>query len=243
MVKQICMQNVSVLAKNRVCFENFSFSFSEKKDVCLIGKEGCGKTTLLRAILGDIKFKGNIVKEANCQGLIHVSLKEDLTILEFLNYNRLDDKEKKMVLQYLKLKSLDYPVNQLNLKFRIKVYLLSFILQKPTFFFLDDLLYEFSYEEKKELFSLFHKYKITLFYVTSNLEDALNFPYMIVMGKNKILMEGPTLSILNEEKILKRLGFSLPFLFDLSLQLQSYNLIDKVYFSRKELVDVLWKLK
>ena len=67
------------------------------------------------------------------------------------------------------------------------------------------------------------------------------FPYLVVMGKNGILMEGPTLAVLKEEKIMKRLGFSLPFFIDLSLQLQSYDLIDDIYLDGKELTERLWK--
>ena len=53
-------------------------------------------------------------------------------------------------------------------------------------------------------------------------------------------VEGPVVSVLKEEKILKNLGFSLPFIYDLSLQLNYYGLIDSIYLDEKVLVDKLW---
>jgi len=54
-------------------------------------------------------------------------------------------------------------------------------------------------------------------------------------------MEGKKELVLQEEKILKKLGFNLPFIVELSNGLKYYGVIDKVYFNNEELVNVLWK--
>jgi hypothetical protein len=54
-------------------------------------------------------------------------------------------------------------------------------------------------------------------------------------------IDGRTLDVLEEEKILKRLGFSLPFMIDLSIQLKLYGLINKTYLSKEAMVKNLWK--
>ena len=54
-------------------------------------------------------------------------------------------------------------------------------------------------------------------------------------------MEGTKEQVLNEEKILKKLGFNLPFIIELSKGLKLYGLIDKIYFNNEELVSALWK--
>ena len=54
-------------------------------------------------------------------------------------------------------------------------------------------------------------------------------------------MEGKKELVLLEEKILKKLGFNLPFVVELSNGLKYYGLVNKVYFNMEELVDVLWK--
>jgi hypothetical protein len=54
-------------------------------------------------------------------------------------------------------------------------------------------------------------------------------------------IDGKTLDVLKNEKILKRLGFSLPFMLDLSIQLELYGLINKTYLNKEGLVKNLWK--
>ena len=54
-------------------------------------------------------------------------------------------------------------------------------------------------------------------------------------------MEGKKELVLQEEKILKKLGFNLPFIVELSNGLKLYKVIDKVYFNNEELVGELWK--
>ena len=119
--------------------------------------------------------------------------------------------------------------------------MLEQILSKPKFLFLDDILFDFSLQDKKELLQILKQQNITLFYFTSNIDDVFLFPYLGVMGQNGILIEGETHLVLQEEKILKRLGYQLPFLIDLSLQLKSYGLIDQIYTNFKELTYALWK--
>ena len=43
-----------------------------------------------------------------------------------------------------------------------------------------------------------------------------------------------------EEKLLKRLGFGLPFIVDLSLSLEFYDILDKIYYDTSSLVGELW---
>ena len=59
--------------------------------------------------------------------------------------------------------------------------------------------------------------------------------------KDQIIVEGKTLDVLKEEKLLKRLGLSLPFMVELSLLLQDYGLIDHIYLNKESLVNYLWK--
>ena len=54
-------------------------------------------------------------------------------------------------------------------------------------------------------------------------------------------MEGLKEQVLQEEKILKKLGFHLPFIVELSNGLKYYGLVDKIYFKNEELVNALWK--
>ncbi len=108
-------------------------------------------------------------------------------------------------------------------------------------FFIDDCLLYLNKREKQILFNTLKQKKKKLVYTSSNNEEIMFSDYLIVLNKNKIAIEGPTLSVLKEEKILKRLGIKLPFIIDLSIQLNYYGLIDKLYLNSEELINTLWK--
>ena len=64
---------------------------------------------------------------------------------------------------------------------------------------------------------------------------------IIIIYDKKLICEGKTLSVLNEEKILRRLGLGLPFIVELNKYLMDYKLIDKYYLTNKKLVGAIWK--
>lgn len=73
------------------------------------------------------------------------------------------------------------------------------------------------------------------------IEETLWLDYLIVIHEEKVIMEGKSKLVLQEEKILKKLGFNLPFIVELSNSLKYYQLVDKTYFDSLELVEDLWK--
>lgn len=98
-------------------------------------------------------------------------------------------------------------------------------------------------DKKERIINYIKNKNITLINITSNEEEYLVNEYMIVLNNKMVALEGETLLVLEQEKILKRLGFSLPFAIDISLQLKAYGLIDNVFTNYKELVGELWKNK
>lgn len=75
---------------------------------------------------------------------------------------------------------------------------------------------------------------------TTDIEETLLLDYLIVLHENKVVMEGKKELVLKEEKILKKLGFNLPLVVELSNGLKYYGLINKTYFNNNELVNALW---
>ena len=76
----------------------------------------------------------------------------------------------------------------------------------------------------------------------SDLDITLNVlnDEIIITDKEKIIVSGKTMSVLNEEKIMKRLGLGLPFIVMLNKYLIDYNLIDKYILDYKLLGGKLW---
>ena len=77
--------------------------------------------------------------------------------------------------------------------------------------------------------------------ITNNMEEVMYTDYLIVIDESEsILIEGKTKLVSEESKLLKRLGFDLPFYFEMSNLLMDYGLIDNVYDNKDDLVGALW---
>ena len=109
---------------------------------------------------------------------------------------------------------------------------------KVIFFNILNNLYE---EEINSIYDNLKKRNIKFINVTNNMEEVLLTENLIVYNNDEIVLEGNTIDVLKNEKILKRLGFSLPFIIELSLLLKDYSLIDKIYLNKESLVNDLWK--
>ena len=63
---------------------------------------------------------------------------------------------------------------------------------------------------------------------------------IIVYDEDMKVLEGNKEVVLKNEKLLKKLGFGVPFVVDLSIQLMYYDILDKVYFDVDNLLEALW---
>ncbi len=112
--------------------------------------------------------------------------------------------------------------------------------EEKIFVFMNVLTYLDKSFKRKVIDYLKEHQKLIINY-TSEIEETLCLDYLIVIHDNKIVMEGKKEQILSEEKILKKLGFKLPFILELSNGLKYYGLIDKSYYDNESLVNALWK--
>ena len=99
------------------------------------------------------------------------------------------------------------------------------------------------FDELKMVVDYINKKNIKMLYLTSDIESTVLFEYLIVLKNNKIAIEGKTLLVLKEEKIMKLLGFNLPFYVNMSIQLGYYGIINEIYNNEHDLVEALWQLK
>ncbi len=97
-----------------------------------------------------------------------------------------------------------------------------------------------SKEEKMVIFKLLDKQNISYVNVTSNIEDALFGDFIIVYEDDVKVLEGNKEMVLKNEKLLKKAGFGVPFVVDLSINLMYYDILDKVYFDMDSLLEALW---
>lgn len=196
-------------------------------------------------IYNDESVKNKIVKNLEKTGLPCVNsslLDSKLKVRDFLKSNHF----KMKYIPLFKIEDiLTEQVSDLIIEEQLYlkiIIVLSFLesFKSPAIIF-DDVLSFLPEEYKKIILKFIKEKNITLVNFTSDVEEVLYSKYLIVLSTKGVAVEGSVRGVLKEEKILKRMGFSLPFVFDLALQLKEYGLVDKEYYSISKLVNDLWK--
>ena len=260
----IRIKNLKVSYDNQhEIFKDVNFFLRKGATLSIIGTSGSGKTTLLRALNGEVPFNGEIiingldVREDNfdvlrrCIAVIYREtpflteiVKDELRYsLEHSNVNPKIIKERLNELNdfFGTNKLLNKSLVNLSVNDRTLIKILSYALIEPSYLALDDILIDLDTRTKILLLNYLNSKKIMLINVTSNLEDTLYTDYTLCLYNGINAIDGKTLDVLKNEKILKRLGFSLPFMLDLSIQLELYGLLNKTYLNKESLVKNLWK--
>ncbi|MCI9280852.1 MAG: hypothetical protein HFI49_01135 [Bacilli bacterium] len=111
---------------------------------------------------------------------------------------------------------------------------------KEVIVFYDILNYIDNKMKGKLMKELIKQDKIIINY-TTEIEETLYLDYLIIVHENKVIMEGQTKEVLNEEKIIKKLGFNMPLITELSSGLKYYSVVNKKYYDIESLVEDLWK--
>lgn len=233
---------------NNLIFNNLNFELPENKSLSIVGACGSGKTTLLKILNGDINnYEGNITINSNIQNKIRVvfsELPDDISDINDFLFNEVLNKEE----VYTELNTFFNIDNIIKKKYcncsleeKYLIVILKAVISNPSILGLDNILIYLSKRMKILLLNYINEKDIILINVTSDMEDVIYTDYMIILYQGMSAIDGPVLNVLSNEKIIKRLGFSLPFMIDLSIQLKLYELIDKIYLDKEMLVKALWK--
>ncbi len=244
-------------------FKDVNFLLRKGMTLSIIGTPGSGKTTLLKILNGELDYQGEVivngidVTQDNFDALrrciavvyressfINELVKDELRYsLENTNVSPEVISERiKEINEYFGInKLLNKSINNLNLNDKTLVKILSYAIIEPTYLALDDLLIDLDTRTKILLLNYLNSKNIMLINVTSNMEDVLYTDYTLCLYDGISAIDGRTLDVLKNEKLLKRLGFSLPFMIDLSIQLELYGLIGKTYLNKEAMVKNLWK--
>ncbi len=139
---------------------------------------------------------------------------------------------------------LDKDPNSLGASDKAKLKIVNALVCEPKIIVLDNILDELDYDDKNRVIVLLKEYvdkENIILNFTSNIEDTIFGNRIIVSDKEKLLIDGKTLSVLNEERLMKRLGLGLPFIIELNKYLMDYEIISKYELDVKKLVDNIWK--
>lgn len=269
MQKIIKVENLSYAYQKEKIFNNLSLLIDEASFTAIVGNNASGKTTLIKLIAGLLPNNNSIIAQYayvnskkmyltnNFYGIcldtmidnfLASDVYSELTFpLENLNMHK--DLIEKRVLEIARLfkntKMLDKKIEDLTICEKKELIIMIALLHKPKVLLLDNMFSMMPKESKKKIIRILKKLqkeeKLTIIMTTTNLKDVVDCDYVIVIHRGKIVMEGKTNAVLNEDDILNRVGLELPFMENLSKKLQFYEVIDKVYQNMDNLVNDLWK--
>ena len=111
---------------------------------------------------------------------------------------------------------------------------------KPEILVIDNLFGYLNNEEKNTIIRICRNSGIKLIIFDNELYYAYISYDVLVIHERKLAIYGKFKDVVKEERILKRLGYELPFYVDLSLQLKTYELVDNICYSLDELEGSLW---
>lgn len=194
------VKNISKIFDNKLVLNNLNFNVSDGELLSILGKSGCGKTTLLKILIGIEKpSSGSILKNnknitkydisKRGMGIVfqNYALFPNMTVLENVSYalnNKLKDKKKanKQAMDIISMVNLDehinkYP-NELSGGQMQRVAIARTLALKPDVILFDEALSALDAENKiilrNKIRELNKKFNITMIFITHDQEEAFS---------------------------------------------------------------------
>ena len=268
-MKILEIKNLNFNYKDKTVFNNLNLTIDEGSFTTIVGNNKSGKTTLIKLICGLLDSRESIIagysyidskkihdnsimfgvvfSDTNNKFLFETVYKEMAFHLENLNIK--PEKIEKIIIETAKkfsnLSLLDKKIEDLTNSEKQEVQIMISLLHKPKILLLDNCFTMMNKTTKNKILKVLQNYikedKLTIILTSTNLEDTLMSNYTYVLNKGNIIMEGSPISVLREESILNRAGLELPFMIDLSLKLEFYELLETEIIDMDRMIDTLWK--
>lgn len=242
-------------------FDSFSMEINEGNIVSLIGPSGSGKSTLLKVLCNKLPndtmfYRGENVKtydicelqknivtvfdgKFNCNTVIE-ELKYYLIKIGFSEFE-INEKLNKIVDFFHLNDIINSITSNLSYNKKVLIKILRYLIINPDFIAIDSLFSGLTKKDKNMIIDYIKTNKMTLLNVICDLNDSIYGDKIFVLDNFTIILEGSTLSILKTDTILKRMGFTLPLAVDLSIELNHYEVLNKIYTDKERLIRELWK--
>lgn len=246
----------------KIYFKDYDLEIKLTPFINIIGKTSSGKTTLLRtlinqthsssilidnvpvntleieylrkniaAVLNNFDFKTNYVKEE----LLYYQ--KILNISDEIAYKTIDKFTKFFEIEELIESKIEY----LTTYEKAYIKILSLLIINPSILGIDDMLTYLTTNQKLKIIKYAKNNKISILNVTTNPEELLYGTDIIILDNNHLVAYEPSDIILSDDKYLSKIGMHLPFIVEMSTNLNYYDLLKKKYFDMKALVGELWK--
>ena len=256
-----------ITVENLYCdiLSNINFSVEPNTFTALIGKNGSGKTQLLKCIAGiakysgDVWIKGNVIKKSPVLdknigiylgtvnlsgGTVFSNLLEPL-----INLGVSTDRAKKKVYEITKKISIDKilykKIETLSYGEKKVVAFAKSIIHTPDILLLDNLFDSLDTSYKNAIIKYLKSRKqekdFSVIFTTNDSENLMLADDIIILNKGKMVVKDSCKELFKDDTIFIKSKLKTPFVIDLSNKLKSYGLIDDLVYSIPDMVGVLWK--
>lgn len=268
-MEKIELKNVCLSYKDKKILENVNMIIEKGDYYVLCGKNGSGKSSLVKTLLNLVEHEGVVTifgKEMNAKNRSEI-LENISVVFENPTTNLVCETvydELKFPLNKKKQKKLDsnQEIEKVSKELGIEhliplstsllsggekqlVAFASAMITKPEILVLDEPFTMLDGVTKEKLMKYIKKYykdtNCTVLHVTHDMEDVLYGNKVGILKDGKILYSVSKDEFIKEDKIVKEIGERLPFMADLSLKLKYYGLLDKPILDMNKMVKYLWK--
>ncbi len=166
----LTVQNITCSFGDRIILSDFSMELNQGERVAIKGKNGCGKSTLIKLLLGEVKPQNGTIWMANDLRLSYVSQDTSFlkgTLRTFAEMHGLDETLLKTVLFQLDFprEHLDHPMEYYSEGQKKKVLLAKSLIEPSTVFIWDEPLNYVDVLSRIQLEELLLSYKPTMLFV------------------------------------------------------------------------------
>ena len=262
-MESIKLSNITFQYNDFTVFDRLTMQINKGINTAIIGTGACGKTTLAKIFAGVLKYSGSIIINGVeivkdnfylLKRYVSVITNERYTstnmVIDEL-FNSLNDlnltveeEETRVnkIVKFFKLENvLETRVSTCTKRFKNYLKIIKALIRNSEYIVFDDVFVNMEEADIKRIVKYCKNNNITIVNITTDMENLLDSDYLIILYNKGIAMEGKTLECLKEEKILKRLGFNLPFMVDLSIQLGYYGLLNEIITNERKMIKTIWK--
>lgn len=267
----IKINNLNFRYGNKFIYENLNLFIEKGSFVTIAGPNGSGKTTLVKLLSGllksykDIEIFDKPLTKKNLNELrkeigfvfdvpdnfFACETVEDELAFSLENMAIQPSTIKKKIGEISKLLKLGIYLKRNPMELsggeKQKLALACALMLEPRILVLDEALMMIDLNEKEELLKILKDYnkrkRVTIIYLTHDLNEALYSDRLVVLNEGKIILDGKIPYVFEEEAVMRKIGLEVPFIVELTKKLKVYNILNeyKDYDNFERLVDDIWK--
>ena len=249
-------------------FEDFNLVIESNKSYSIIGDIYCGKDTLFRIITSYIMTNDNVF--FNDIGLNETTrlkyLKKMGVIKEVDNYSFLMDtvideleyplkrlglskevinKRINFYLKFFNLRVKTKKIDDLDIYEKQLLLIITAMITEPTLVVVDDIYENLLPKDKVKFYDLLNRLvdagKITVIKFTTSFVNVQERDRVLLMDNYELLKEDTKANLMDNDTYLIDHNLKIPFMYDLSIKLGLYKLLDKKYINMDDMVNDIWK--